>query len=102
MADRDPPKPFDRQAAIDRFYADLDEAKRLAFEKESDNGSPTPDLQALPKILELQAKVYGLLSADGKRAPGGETVAVPLEEVEKLVRAARLKLKEKKNDDPAD
>ncbi len=98
MAERDPPKPFDRQAAVERFYADLDEAKRLAFEKESDNGTPTPDLQALPKILELQAKVYGLLTPDGKRAPGGESVSVPLEEVEKLMRAAKLRLKESKDE----
>lgn len=101
VADRDPLKPFDRQAAVEQFYADLDDAKRLAFEKTADNGISNPDLVALPKILELQAKVYGLLSADGKRAPGGETVPVPLEEVEKLVRAAKLKLKEKK-DEPVD
>lgn len=98
MAEREPPKPFDRAAAVERLYADIDRAKELAFEKTSDNGTPMPDLQALPKILELQAKVYGLLSPDGKRAPGGETVPVPLEEVEKLVKAAKLRLKENKED----
>ena len=98
VADRDPPEPFDRQAAVERFYADLDEAKRLAFEKVADNGDPRPDLLALPKILELQAKVYGLLTPDGKRAPGGDTVSVPLEEIEKLMRAAKLRLKGKEEE----
>ncbi len=98
VAERDPPKPFDRQAAVDRFYADLDRAKDLAFDKTNDIGGATPDLTALPKILELQAKVYGLLSPDGKRAPGGESVPVPLEEVEKLMRAAKLRLKESKDE----
>lgn len=90
VAERDPP--FDRQAAIERLFRDIDEAKRLAFEKEDDTGRPMPDLTALPKILELQAKVYGLLKPDGKSA-GGDVgnVEVPLERIEKLVAAAKLK-----------
>ena len=98
MAERDPSKPFDRQAAIEQLFRDIDEAKKLAFEKEDDTGRSIPDLAALPKILELQAKCYGLLSSDGKRgADSGGTVEVSLEKVKQLVKAAELKVKEKKN-----
>jgi hypothetical protein len=95
VAERDPPEPHDRAVAIERLYSDIARAKQLAFDKESDNGTPMPDLAALPKLLELEAKIYGLLSADGK-ARSGDTVSVPLEEAEKLVKAARVRLKESK------
>ena len=98
MAERDPP--FDRQAGIEQLYADLNAAKQLAFEKQSDNGLPMPDLANLARFLELQAKVYGLLSADGKRAPdAGGSFEVPIEKAKRLIRDAELKLKEKKNED---
>jgi hypothetical protein len=98
VAERDPP--FDRQAGIEQLYADLNAAKKLAFEKESDNGLPMPDLQNLARLLELQAKVYGLLSSDGKRTPeAGGSFEVPLEKAERLIRDVKLKLKEKKNED---
>jgi hypothetical protein len=98
VAERDPP--FDRQAGIEQLYADLNAAKQLAFEKQSDNGLPMPDLANLARFLELQAKVYGLLSADGKRAPdAGGSFEVPIEKAKRLIRDAELKLKEKKNED---
>lgn len=98
VAERDPPEPFDRAAAVEALYADIDRAKDLAFDRESENGMPMPDLAALPKILELQAKIYGLLSSDGKRGTN-DTVAVPLEEAKRLIKAAELRLKDKKHDE---
>ncbi len=95
VADRDD-KPFDRQAAIEQLYRDLDKAKNIAFDKEDDTGRSTPDLQAIPKILELQAKCYGVLSLDGKRgAEGGGTIEVPIDKVERLLKDAKSKLKGK-------
>lgn len=100
VAERDPSETFNREAAVARLYADIERAKELAFNKVNDAEQPAPDLVALPKLLELQAKVYGLLSADGKRGAAiGETIDVPLEKVEQLVKAAKLKLKEKKDDE---
>ncbi len=95
VAERDPPEPHDRAIAIERLYADIVRAKRLAFDRESENGMPMPDLAALPKLLELEAKIYGLLSPDGKK--GGDSVSVPIEEAERLVKAAKLRLKENKD-----
>lgn len=90
---RDPPAAHDREHAIGWLYEDLERATAMAFEKTNDIGDPMPDLAALAKLLELKAKVFGLLSSDGK-AKGGDTVAVPLDEAEKLVKAAKLRLKE--------
>lgn len=104
VAERDPPdptKPFDKSAAIEQLFKDIAEAKRLAFlGREDDAGNCNPDLTALPKILELEAKCLGVLSPDGKRANDGSgNVEVPLEKIERLVAAAKLKQKEKKNGD---
>ena len=97
VADRDPKKPFNREAAVEQFYRDLEDVKRLALDRKTPGGDPNPDLLSLPKILDLEARVLGLLGADGKRAPGSDSVPVPLDEVKKLIRAAEERQREKKN-----
>jgi len=98
VAEREATEPFDRIRAVERLYADIDRAKDLAFDRTAENGVSMPDLTALPKILELQAKIYGLLSADGKRSPG-DSVSVPLEEAKRLIKSAELRMKERQNDE---
>ncbi len=91
-------------ARIKQLYADLDRATELAFDARefaeddpADEGTAAPDLQNLAKILELKAKVYGLIGADGKSRAGDASVPVPLDEAKRLIAAAELRLKEQKN-----
>ena len=95
--------PTTKQDRIEQLFADIDRAKELAFEAKGHKFDqagelldfPEPDLVALPKILELQAKCFGVLRADGKAGPGSDSVDVSIEELERLIEAAKLQTKGK-------
>ncbi len=88
------------ETRIEQLYSDLDRAKQLAFDARAstDDGLDDyakPDLQNLAKILELQAKCFGVIGADGRnRNPPDGSISVPIDEAERLVAAAKLRLKE--------
>lgn len=91
-------------ARIKQLYADLDRATELAFDARefpdddpASDGEAAPDLQNLAKLLELKAKVFGLIGADGKSRAGDASIPVPLDEAKRLIAAAELRLKEQKN-----
>lgn len=52
-----------------------------------------PDLQSLARLIELAFKANGVLTADGKRSPNDAPVNVPIEEIERLLKAAKNKVK---------
>lgn len=93
--------PLTQEQRIARAFADLEEATRLAFEakgREFDSMGECveydePDLQALARFIELSFKANGVLTADGKRNAGDTPVSVPIEEVERLLKAAKNKAK---------
>lgn len=91
---------------IEKAFEDLEEATKLAFDAQifqfsqgSIEAFDKPDLQALAKLIELAFKANGVLSADGKKVNGADApVAVPLDELERLVKAAKTKGKDDKED----
>lgn len=99
------------QDRIDWIHAELDNCTRLAKDATQQAYNPVsgewaevskPDLVALPKILELQCRVHGLLTADGKGAPAraaGETVDVPIEELKRTLKAVGYTLTEEASND---
>ena len=108
MAKRTPAKDapaVNREEQERQLYADLDRATELAFDAKkvvADNtGDVTeydsPDLQNLAKLLEVKAKILGLIGADSKARGGAEgAVSVPIEKAKELIAAAELRMKEQK------
>jgi len=102
VAKRATPEPLNAEQRIARAFADLEEATRLAFDAKTYDVDALgdeivrdkPDLQSLARLIELAFKANGVLSADGKKINNGDApVAVPLDELERLVKAAAKKLK---------
>jgi hypothetical protein len=99
------------QDRIDWIHRELDEctmlaknAKQMAYNPVSGEWAevPKPDLIALPKILELQCRVHGLLTADGKGAPRAvveDNIAVPIEELKRTLKAVGYSLTEEPSND---
>ncbi len=87
---------------IAQAYSDLERATELAFDAQGHEvvqgelvTFDEPDLQAVSRLIELAFKVNGVLTADGKKPAGVDApIAVQLEELERLLKAAKLKKKE--------
>ena len=94
-------EPLTAEQRIAEAFADLKQATQLAFDAqgwEVVQGELTPydkpDLQALAKLIELAFKANGVLTADGKKASNDPPVPVSLDELERILKAAKAKAKE--------
>ena len=90
--------PLTTAERIEKAFEDLEKATALAFDNKQvsvdSEGTVTeidkPDLQALSRLIELAFKANGVLTADGKNKPNlDQPVAVPLDELERIVKAAK-------------
>lgn len=87
---------------IAKAFADLERATQLAFDAQGHEvvdhelvAYDKPDLTALAKLIELAFKANGVVGADGKKPPGVDApVSVQLDELERLLKAAKSKQKE--------
>lgn len=95
------PETLTQEQRIARNFNDLERAIQLAFDAEHSQitqageiiSCSRPDLPTLAKLLELAFKANGVLTADGKRSNADAPVTVPIEEIERLLKAAKSKVK---------